>query len=172
MPLSPLFDVKYFQENSSKIIFTDISTGSDVAIASRRVYLKKGGVGYLVPQGVTTDYNVWPLSVTELMLDILKKDSAVNIIVEWMDVNNNVLYRKSGVYCFTSKTLSFYYYLCQNRIAYPPTIMGERYFSNASDLYMNIKAAEYAVMLGRSAREAQQCLDRATEKVLNENKYF
>ena len=58
------------------ILLTDTSTGTDVAVTQRRVYIQTAAGDYLVEEGVTTEYSPWldfP-STTELTLtDILTK---------------------------------------------------------------------------------------------------
>lgn len=86
MPFIPLFTVYQPIGNPSAIIFTDISTGSDPNIIERHIYLQKADGTFLVPEGTTTDYIVWPLaSATYQVTDILDKDRGLNITVEWDD---------------------------------------------------------------------------------------
>ena len=55
MPLVPNFTASQFSGTPSIITLTDTSTGSDVTIAKRRVYLLQSNGTFLVPTGTTTD---------------------------------------------------------------------------------------------------------------------
>lgn len=67
----------------SRIYFEDTSTGSDIGIVERRIYLQLYDGTYLVPSGTTTDYIVWPLAQTTFSVDILDADKAISIKVDW-----------------------------------------------------------------------------------------
>lgn len=71
----------------SVISFLDTSTGTDPNIVEKHIYLTKSDGTYLTPEGSTTDYIVWPTASNPFLLDILEKDMALQIDVEWDDGN-------------------------------------------------------------------------------------
>ena len=79
MPLTPNFGASQNSGTPSTISFTDTSTGSDVAITKRRIYLLQANGTYLVPSGVTTNYVDWALANSSISLDVLSKDSALTV---------------------------------------------------------------------------------------------
>jgi hypothetical protein len=80
MPITPLFTISQTAGIPDKITITDTSTG-------RRIYLEKATGGYLVPDGTTTDYILWPLATNPFTFSVLKKDMALRIRVDWNDGN-------------------------------------------------------------------------------------
>ena len=55
MPLTPNFSTSQQAGLPSDVVVTDTSTGSDVAIVARRVYLVNYAGEYVVADGTTTD---------------------------------------------------------------------------------------------------------------------
>ena len=90
--------------DASTLTFTDLSTGIDGSIASRRIYLQKYTGLYIVPDGTTTDYILWPLidGSTEILNKILNKDYALSVTVQWLSSSQVVLYTKNILYDFPS----------------------------------------------------------------------
>ena len=91
MPLTPNFSTEQTIGFPSIVTITDDSTGSDVAVTQRRVYLVDSEGEYVVPDGTTTDYVEWDYAETTLDIDCLTADSALDITVHWLDVSNVVL---------------------------------------------------------------------------------
>ena len=56
MPLVPNFTASQFSGTPSVLTLTDTSTGSDVTIAKRRIYLLQANGTMLVPAGTLTTY--------------------------------------------------------------------------------------------------------------------
>ena len=70
------------------ILLTDTSTGTDVAVTQRRVYIQTAAGDYLVEEATTTEYTPWPdfPSTTTLTLtDILSKDFGCRVVVQWLN---------------------------------------------------------------------------------------
>lgn len=83
MALVPSFTASPQVGNPSVIILTDTSTGSDSNVTVRHVYLRKSDGNFLVPTGTTTDYIVWPYTDQTITIDVLEKDRALWITVQW-----------------------------------------------------------------------------------------
>ena len=158
------------------IYVEDVSTGSDAAIDSRRVYLTDYEGNYVVPSGTTTDYVEFPLALgNTIAIDCLTQDAALNIAVEWLDAGEVVLYDKSKLSGFTAFNEVFYYSLTQGQAAVsnPSFILQDTtYFQNKSKLRCLIDSGNQAVVLGYDITSAQNCYDLATFMVTNQNKYF
>ena len=106
MALSENFTASVDFATQNLLHLQDVSTGSDSAVTSRRVYLTKSDGTYLVPQGTLTDYIVWSYSVSFIDINVLDRDYALNITVEWLNSANVALYTKVYVYDFTTYLLS------------------------------------------------------------------
>jgi len=133
MPLTPNFTTSQQAGLPSNVIITDASTGSDVAIVSRRVFLVNYAGEYLVADGTTTNYTVWPLAQSSISIDCLSADTAVQITVNWVDAGGVTLYTKTSLAGFTLFNMTFYYSLTQGQAAISqPSCGGRR--RNISDL--------------------------------------
>ena len=109
MALTPNFTASQTSGTPSVITLTDTSTGSDVTIASRRVYLLQSNGTFLVPAGNTTDYIEWDLVDTSISIDVLSQDTALSITVQWMSGIQTVVTSKTISFAFTAYNETFYY---------------------------------------------------------------
>ena len=157
------------------MIITDASTGSDAAIVSRRVFLVNYAGEYLVADGTTTNYTVWPIAQSSISIDCLDQDTAVQITVNYVDAGGVTLYTKTSLAGFTLYNETFYYSLTQGQaaISQPSYILQDTtYFSNKSKLRVLIDSGNQAVTLGYDITTAQICYDLATNMVTNQNFLF
>lgn len=160
------------------IEITDLSTGSDSRIVTRRIYIKKPDGSYIVPSGTTTDYILWDYPNMSISLDVLTKDTACEVTVEWLDsipsptVDPIVLYNKVILYGFTEYSEMFDYQLTQMLTANPLLINDNDYFPNKMDLRVSIDSGNQAIIYAQDLYAAQQCYDRATNLRLNSQYYF
>lgn len=170
MPLNPLFSVS--QPDFTAIRLTDTSTGNDGDITQRRVYLIQADGSYLVPTGTITDYIYWNYLDTSIDIDVLNKDYALQILVQWLNVGNTVLYSKTGLYGFTLYNENFLYTLTQNQQNLPEIIQDTNYFANKSIMRVLVDSGDQAISLGGDITNAQENYDAATYMRINENLYF
>lgn len=166
------FSVSQSTATPTVLRVTDTSTGADAAITQRRIYLGKDDGTYLVPSGTTTDYIAWALADTYKEADVLDKDYSLNVRVDWLDVNNNVLYSKTVLYAFTMNSEIFYYGLTQNQASNPAIAQDQNYYQNKMQLRCNIDEANNAVTYGGDISSAQAALDRALQMINNQDVYF
>lgn len=176
MPFTPGFTTGQTVGIPNKINFTDTSTGSDPNIVSRRVFMQTAANDYLVEQGTTTNYEVWgitsgldPLSIA---YDVLKKDMALYVTVQWLDVANIVLYEKAFLTGFTLYNEAFDYTMTQILSGNPLLINDHNFFANKSKLRVSIDSGNQAIFLATDIFGAQQCYDRATNLRLNSPYFF
>ena len=175
MPLTPNFSTSQAVGEPSVITVTDTSTGSDAAIASRRVYLVDYEGNYVVASGTTTAYTPWPLAQTSIDIDCLTEDMALSVVVTWNDAGGVQLYTKTVLTGFTLYNETFYYSLTQGQAAVsnPSYILQDNgYFDNKSRLRTLIDSGDQAIALGGDITSAQECYDLATFMVTNQNNYF
>lgn len=175
MPFVPNFTTSQQAGLPSNVIITDASTGSDAAIVSRRVFLVNYAGEYLVADGTTTNYTVWPIAQSSISIDCLDQDTAVQITVNYVDAGGVTLYTKTSLAGFTLYNETFYYSLTQGQaaISQPSYILQDTtYFSNKSKLRVLIDSGNQAVTLGYDITTAQICYDLATNMVTNQNFLF
>lgn len=172
MPFSQNFTVAQTSANPAFVIITDTSTGSDGAIDSRRIYITDCFGNYIVPSGTTTDYIDWPLVDNPISLNILTQDTAANVMVEWLDNTQQVLYELNNNYCFSEFNKQFLYYLIQLQSQTYNIIQDNNYWGNVGILWTNIIGAINAVEIGDDIFASQACLNRATNMNQNQAYYF
>jgi len=172
MPFTQNFSMSQSFGTPSVVTATDTSTGSDAAIASRKITLTTYNGTTLVPAGTTTTFVAWPLLTNPLSIDALDKDYALSIRVDWLDAGGTVLYTKTQLYQFSMYNEEFYYSLTSRQSSVPSIIMDNVYYMNKLKLRVNLDSAQQAVFYGEDISSAQYCLDAATELRLNQNKYF
>ena len=150
----------------------DDSTGTDAAIVTRHVFLETAMGTFLVPSGITTDYNNWPEPDATISLAVLDQDYALNIRVNWLDINGATLYTFQQVYAFTLYSQQFFYYLTQQQAAGNANLQDTNYFTNKSKLFLFITSANNAVQYASDIYAGQECLDSAAFMIENQNLYF
>lgn len=173
MPFSPIFTVSQSAEAPTTCIFTDSSTGSDVLITSRRIYITDSGGNAVVPAGTSTAYISWAYGTNPLtVLNLILVDTAVSVTVQWLDVSNAVLYEDDDSFCLAQNNKQFFYYLIQQQGLTPSIVQDANYFSNLAMYWTNIIGAIQAIEDASDLAGSQNCLNRATEMMTNESKYF
>lgn len=172
MPLTPSFAVTQPVGEPSEVTITDDSTGVDAAITQRRVYLATAYGDFLVEDGTSTDYEPWALANSSITLDLLDKDYALLITVEWLNVANVVLYSLSQNVGLTSYNEDFDYQLTQMVSGNTLLVNDANFYKSKSDLRTNIDSGNQAIERADDIFGAQQCYDRATQIRLNSQYYF
>lgn len=172
MPFVAAFSATQPVGEPSVITLTDTSTGSDVAITQRRVYLRQADGTFLVPSGTSTDYIVWPYADSTIDIDVLDVDYALQTIVEWLNVANAVLYDDTSLDIFTSHNEDFDYGLTQQLTGNPLLINDNRFFLEKSNLRTFLDSATQALTRATDQYGAQRCLGYATELRIGSQYYF
>lgn len=172
MSFSPAFTVSQTAADPSLVVFTDTSTGSDVAITSRRIYVVDSQGNYIVPSGTATNYISWPLATNPLSSYILSQDTACEITVQWLNVGGTVLYTSTEKYCLNEYGRQFFYYLISVLAASPSILQDLSYKNNLNNFYTYLIGAENAVQLADDIAASQQLLNLETNMQNNQQMYF
>jgi len=146
----------------SEIVLTDTSTGSDVNIVSRRVSFQTNESTYLVPDGTSTDYVVWPIADTTQTDDVLDKDYALYVTVEWIDINGDALYTKVLLRGFTSYNEDELYLSSQMEAANQMNISDNSFLMNQFLMRNYVDSGNQALERASDITTAQICYDQAT----------
>lgn len=173
MALSPAFQVSQSAAVPTTVIFTDTSTGSDPAIASRRIYVSDSSGNYLVPAGTNTNYIPWPLPTNPITVTgLLTQDTAANISVQWLDSGGNVLYELGNFYPLCEQGKQFFTYLISNLSQNPGQIQDISYYTNVCKFYSFLVGGINAVQIGLDLASAQNCFNQEIQMQNNETFYF
>lgn len=174
MAFTPNFSVSQNSGTPSYLNFTDTSTGSDVSIVSRRIYMLQSDGTYLVPDGNSTDYVIWAIASSTISLDVLSQDTALTITVNWVDISGNTVETKTTSYGFQAFGETFYYGLTQNEvpITNPNVTLSTNYYQNKMLLRVFLDSAEQAVSFASDIYAAQVAYDSETFLIANANFNF
>lgn len=172
MSFSASFSVSQSINSINILTLADTSTGSDTNITARQIYLQTGNGTYLVPAGVTTNFIPWLLANTSINLNVLSGDFAINILVQWLDVNGNVLYNAGNVYLFTAYSEQFMYGLTQLLALKPIIPQDNDYYANKMQLRVLIDSAINSIAIASDISSAQSCLDSAAYLISQKNLFF
>jgi hypothetical protein len=167
MALSPNFALSQTFGLESTITLQDTSTGSDPAIVTRRIYFRKDNNTFLVPEGSSTEYVTWPYASSSISVDVLDKDRALDVVLQWLDNSSTVLYDKTILSGFTLFNETYDYQLSQMLSGNPLLINDNCFFERKSQLRTAIDSGNQALELAADIFGAQQCYDYATNIRLN-----
>ena len=156
----------------SVIVLTDTSVGTDVTIASRRVYLLQSNGTFLVPAGTQEDYIVWDLVDTSISLDVLSQDTALSITVQWLDSSNVVVATVTNSYAFTAYNETFYYGLTESQVANANLTASTNWYQTKMILRVELDSANQAIIFASDIFSAQAALNRATYISTNQSFFF
>lgn len=172
MALTPSIAVSQSAISPQNVTITDDSTGSDGAIASRRLYIQNADGEYLTPTGTTTNYIVWSYAESSITVDVLTQDTAASITVIWADISGNTLYEYNNTYGLSQFGKQFFYYLVQQLGLTPGTFQDSNYGGNLGIFWTLIKAGDNAVIYGNDIAGGQQCYNKEIDMMQNQAKFF
>lgn len=174
MPLtSPNFTATQSLGSPSIVTLTDTSSGTDVGLTERRVYFILADGSYLTTSGSSTTpaYDTWAIADSTVALDILPRDLAVSIVVQWM-TGSTISYTKTINYVFTNYDYIFLYGLTTRQVSNPTLLQDTSFFNNKLQMIVNLDDAENAVSIGNDLFASQEALDRNYVFIQNESFYF
>lgn len=164
------FLVSQSPSNPGIIDFINSSTGSDILITERRIYIQDALGNYLVPSGTTTTYIIWPLADDTISVNVLTTDTACAIRVDYLNVSGTALYTSGNTYCFDVYSKLFAYALVQGLV--PPITLDTAYSANLAKLWSCILGAENAITLASDISASQNCLNQAIYLRTNQTLFF
>lgn len=172
MSFTPSIAVTQSALTPNIVTVVDDSAGSDGAITQRRVFVQTANGDYLVPSGTTTDYTQWALADSSIALNILTQDECVNILVQWLNVSDAVLYTYEDTYALSEYNKQFLVYLVSAQGLQPGVVQDSNYSGNIALFWTNIIAGINQVVFGSDIAGGQNCFNRATQMRLHEGDYF
>jgi hypothetical protein len=153
------------------INITDTSVGTDANIVARRVYFKTSLSNYLVKEGTLTTYEPWVLVDTSKTFQVLKKDYALLLKVDWVDATGVVLYSKEILIGYKMFNSLFKYQLTQALSGNPMLINDNNFLRNRAKLGVFIDNGDEAILFGNDIFAAQVNYEEATKMRL-QGKYL
>lgn len=171
MPFTPNFSASESLASPSQITITDSSTGSDGTITARLIYSRLADGTYLVQEGTTTDYEVWPLGDTSITLEILDKSQAVEITVKYF-AGSTIAYTKTILWGFDLYDYIFAFEKVQVLTSKPKLIDNPNFLLGMMKLDVNLFCEETAIEIGDDIYSAQAALDRNYYLISNQTTFF
>jgi hypothetical protein len=174
MPLTVSFTVSQTLGLPNKITLTDTSTGTDVAVVSRRVtFTDKDGKTY-VQSGTATTYEVWGgfPGTTTISLDVLDRDRALYVRVEWVNSGGTVLYTSTLLRQLPLYAKTYYLNLIKAMQAVEKLKDSANFYYHLINLETSLKQASDAVDLLNDIHSAQAALNRAKKLIDNPSYFF
>lgn len=172
MPIVPSIAVSQLAATPQNITINDDSTGSDILISVRRVYIQTAQATYLVESGTTTDYEVWAYATDSITLDVLTEDQCVSITVQWLNSSNVVLYTYTNQYPLAEYNKQFLVALVAAQGLTPGIVQDTNYSGNIATFWTNIIAGINQVEFAADIAGGQNCFDRATYMRTNQQNFF
>jgi hypothetical protein len=172
MAISPSFTASQNSGTPNIIFLTDTSTGTDVTIAKRRIYLLQSNGTYLVPTGTTTDYINWALADVTISLNVLIQDTALSITVQWLTSGDVVVANKTTSFAFTAYNETFYYGLTESQVANANLTASTNWYQTKMILRVELDSAYQAISFASDIFSAQAALNRATFISTNQSYFF
>jgi hypothetical protein len=172
MPISPSFTASQNSGTPNLIFLTDTSTGTDVTITKRRIYLLQSNGTYLVPAGTNTDYIEWALVDTTTSLNVLIQDTALSITVQWLTAGNVEVASVTTSFAFTAYNETFYYGLTESQVANANLTASTNWYQTKMILRVELDSAYQAISFASDIFSAQAALNRATFISTNQSYFF
>ncbi len=172
MSFTPSIQVSQSALTPNIVTVLDNSSGSDGAISQRRVYVQTAQATYLVPSGTSTDYTQWAIANASIALNILTEDQCVNIIVQWLNVSNTVLYSYENQYALSEYNKQFLVYLVASQGLTPGIVQDSNYSGSIATFWTNVIAGINQVEFAADIAGGQNCFSRATFMRLNQANFF
>lgn len=172
MAISPSFTASQNSGTPNLIFLTDTSTGTDVTIAKRRIYLLQSNGTYLVPTGTTTDYIEWALADVTISLNVLIQDTALSITVQWLTSGNVEVASVTTSFAFTAYNETFYYGLTESQVANANLTASTNWYQTKMILRVELDSAYQAISFASDIFSAQAALNRATFISTNQSYFF
>lgn len=161
---------------SNEILLTDTSTGADVAVVSRRVYLTDKDGNYYTEgttPSTTVAYSTWGNfpGTTTLILDVLTADKCLNVRVDWVNVSGTVLYTKTTLTLFYLYARTYRIFLVKSQSSNTKLPDRANFYYNSIRLNCSIQEAITSVEDMSDIASAQAALIRA-KKLIDNPSYF
>lgn len=172
MSFSPSFTISRTSLNDAIVIATDTSTGSDVLIVGKHITLTDSNDNTLVVSGTTTSYNLWPTVTNPISLNLLSTDTAVTILVEWVNVAGVALYSSEEEFCLANYSKTFLYYLGQSQSLTPGIVQDQNYNSNMATFWATLRGAINMVEEADDVSGSQNLLNICNNMRNNQSLYF
>lgn len=174
MPLVPNFSTSESLSILANVTFLDSSTGSDVGLTERRIYVKLPNGNWLLSGGVqstTEAYTTWPIANSSIVVSLLTQSTSANVRIDWL-TGATITYTKTVAQEWDLYDYVFGFGLLQNQTASPSIIQDQNYYSNFFAFITNIWNSENAIFAASDIYSSQSSLNVNQNMINNAQLYF
>jgi len=173
MAITPNFSSSESLSTLANVTFTDTSTGADLTLTTRRIYVRLANGNYLTTDGESTTaaYESWSYADASITLALLTESTTANVTVDWY-AGATLTYTKTILTIWDLYDYVFAFELIQSQTATPNIINDQNYYSNFFKFITNIWSAEAAVTYGDDLYSSQSALNVNQNMINNESNYF
>jgi hypothetical protein len=164
MPITPSFTISTTSTVSTYRL-TDTSTGSDVDLTHRTIYL------YDVSNNLLVAAVTWAIDQDTYDFS-LEYDIALNVVVHWAKAASATAYESDQIHAFLQFAKQFTEDLTQDQSINPAKLQDVNYMFNKLRFMCEIDSAENAISVGENLSASQQCIDRIRFMMSKSNLYF
>ncbi len=174
MPIVPAITVSQSSLTPANITIVDASTGSDAAIASRKVSFQDSQGRYITTAGTftTPTFETWAYADASKTWAILLEDMALFITVLWLDSGGATLYTFNDYYPLTKFNKNFAVYLGQQQALSPGITQDVNYANNWNIFWGYITQSIVMIEEAADISNSQNLMNKATYMRQNESKFF
>lgn len=174
MPIVPNFTAQESLSSNNLVTFTDTSTGTDLSLTNRKIYVRLANGNWLTAGGVqspTSAYMDWSYSDASTTIDLLTNSTTANVTVEWY-AGSALTYTKTILIEWDLYDYVFLFGLLSAQTSFPAVNANQGYWPNSFYMVTNLFQSEQAVELMDDLYSSQAALDRNQWLINNQNDYF
>jgi len=173
MALTVNFTSSESLSSNNLVTFTDTSTGTDLTITTRRIYIRLANGNWLTTAGesTTSAYESWDYSLATIQLDLLSKSTTANVTVEWY-AGASLVYTKTILMEWDLYDYVFLFGLLSAQTSFPAVNDNQGYWPNSFKMVTGIFQSESAVTNMDDLYSSQAALDRNQYLIDNQNLFF
>jgi hypothetical protein len=147
------------------VTFTDTSTGTDLTITNRKIYVTDAD-GTELADGID-----WSYANASTQLDLLTQSTSPAVRVDWL-AGSTVVYTYSTTFCFNLYDYVFALGLLSDLTGAPQTLQDANYYSNFMQFIVNLFNSESAITYAGDIYSSQNALNLNQNLINNEAFYF
>ncbi len=173
MPITANFSATESLSTLANVTFLDTSTGSDVGLTSRKIFVRLANGNFLTTAGesTTSASEDWDIGDTSITLALLSQSTVANVTVQWL-TGSAITYTKTVLTIWNLYDYIFSFGLIQSQTATPTIINDVSYYSKFFEFITNIWSSEAAVIYGNDLYSSSACLSRNQWLINNADNYF
>lgn len=161
--------------NPGTITFVDTSTGTDLTLTNRKIFIRLANGNWLNSDGtesttvVGIDWSYSELSIT--FTDLISQSTTPFVEVIWY-AGSTATYTDSDEFCWNFYDYEFALQLLQGQTSNPGIVQDTNYLNNFYAFIVNIFCEENAILWGGDIYSAQGAANRNNFFIVNENDFF